>query len=66
MDRCTVDDWLEYVVKSSQNFGHLDTKILTVAFLAQTFYCYRTAVLTRSKYAVALIAAVGYNVLWAL
>ena len=68
MDRCTVDDWLKYVAMSFQNFGHpsLDTKILTVAFLAQTFYCYRTAVLTRSKYAVALIAAVGYNVLWAL
>lgn len=61
MDRCAVDDWFEYVAKSFHNFGHLDTKILKVALLAQTFYCYRTAVLTRSKYAVALIAAVGNN-----
>ena len=40
--------------------------LFSVAFLTQVFYCYRIAILTRSRYAVVLIAMVGDKVLSAV
>ena len=61
-----VDDWLEYV---RTNLGYLTvyyTEIFAVALLTQMFYCYRIAVLTKSKYAVIAITLVREKLLSAV
>lgn len=59
---CTVAYRLEYVKTFSNSIVYFP-HITAVALLTQAFYCYRTAILTKSKYAVALIIMVRNRVL---
>ena len=61
MGLCTIDDWHQYVyinvpIVIEPNFiPHWN---FVVALLTQVFYCYRVAILTKSKCAVAIIIMV--------
>ncbi len=58
MGLCTIDDRFEYVETVLLcSIGFL-TEIFVVALLIQMFYCYRIFILSKSKYAVTVIATV--------
>ena len=69
MGLCTIDDWHQYVyinvpIVIEPNFiPHWN---FVVALLTQVFYCYRIAVFTKSKYAVAAIVMVQDKLLSAV